>query len=101
MGDNLEYDGFVYHIETVEHRLQVSETGATTFQTLLAISSGIPATGVALPEIAVRQFESQFEDTIDASNLNMPKRTGKSTLQSKKGPVVHQTVPAGNSVEDD
>jgi hypothetical protein len=55
VGDNLEYDGFVFHIETVEHSLNVaSNSGFKQFSTSLAISNGVPASGPPLPEIAIR-----------------------------------------------
>jgi hypothetical protein len=56
VGDNLLYDGLVFHIEQVEHSLQVDGmTGRKSFSTNLAISNGVPAAGPVLPEIVNRR----------------------------------------------
>jgi hypothetical protein len=55
VGDNLLYDGLVFHIEQVEHSLRVDGmTGRKNFSTNLAISNGVPASGPVLPEIVNR-----------------------------------------------
>lgn len=55
VGDNLEYDGFVYHIEMVEHSLNIDGmTGRKSYSTNLAISNGVPAKGPPLPGIVTR-----------------------------------------------
>jgi hypothetical protein len=40
-GDNLEYDGTVYHIERVIHRGYISPNGQKQFNTVLGLSNGI------------------------------------------------------------
>lgn len=40
VGDNLEFDGNIYHIESVSHAMQVSPTGRKQFRTTLALSFG-------------------------------------------------------------
>ena len=109
VGDNLEYDGFVYHIESLEHRLQVNPaSGHKSFSTHLAISYGVPASGPVLPELAIRQFESQVTDAIDAANLTprpsneirLTRRSGTSKLTGTTAPVMHSVVPASNVEED-
>lgn len=42
-GDNLEWDGVVYHIESVNHSCGISPTGQKNFTTTLALSHGISA----------------------------------------------------------
>jgi hypothetical protein len=43
VGDNLEFDGTVYHIEGVNHAFQVNPNGIKTFQTTISVSYGIDA----------------------------------------------------------
>lgn len=40
-GDNFEWDGVVYHIETVSHSFTISEDGKKRFSTYLALSRGV------------------------------------------------------------
>lgn len=42
VGDNLEYDGVVYHIEQVSHRAEIEVgTGRKTFRTSISVSQGL------------------------------------------------------------
>jgi hypothetical protein len=43
VGDNLEFDGIVYHIETISHVMNISENGIKSFRTNLSLSSGVDA----------------------------------------------------------
>src|SRR5579859_1785431 len=40
-GDNLEFDGVVYHIEGVQHSASISEDGVRTARTTLSLSNGM------------------------------------------------------------
>jgi hypothetical protein len=40
-GDNLEHDGVVFHIESVNHSFQMAANGTKTFSTSLALSHGV------------------------------------------------------------
>jgi len=56
VGDNLEYDGNVYHIEEVVHTCSMNTvTGDKTFRTVLKLSSGVSVvdtrSGLAYPEM--------------------------------------------------
>ncbi len=42
VGDNLEYDGIIYHIEQITHRAEKNpESGRKTFRTMISLSQGI------------------------------------------------------------
>ncbi len=72
VGDNLEYDNIVYHIESVEHRLVVNpSTGVKSFSTNLTLSHGIPAewNGPLFPEITVRKFLTQTKGGTPISTI--------------------------------
>jgi hypothetical protein len=116
-GDNLEYDGFVYHIEGIEHKVQINPmTGQKSFSTSMAISNGLPASGSALPEIAIRAFEESDESRSKLISFTngRGRESGKvfTTIQEaeyktrfKRGlfdpePVVHTVVPSANVEED-
>ena len=43
VGDNLEYNGVVYHIENVSHQCEITPAGKKRFSTMLALSHGILA----------------------------------------------------------
>jgi hypothetical protein len=40
-GDNLEYEGLVFHIETVSHQGRIQPDGSRIFQTILQVSHGV------------------------------------------------------------
>jgi hypothetical protein len=59
VGDNLEYDNLVFHIEQVTHSLNVDgNSGRKSFSTTLAISNGVPVTDAVLPGIVNRNVLS-------------------------------------------
>lgn len=41
VGDNLEFDGNVYHIESVSHTLQIQPNGTKAFRTSINVSHGV------------------------------------------------------------
>lgn len=41
VGDNVEFDGIVYHIESITHTCGITGNGQRTFRTQLALSSGV------------------------------------------------------------
>lgn len=41
VGDNLEFDGVVYHIENINHSFQVNKNGVKMFRTTISVSYGI------------------------------------------------------------
>lgn len=69
VGDNLEYDGNVFHIEEIVHTCNInSATGTKTFRTSLKLSSGVSVvdtrSGLAYPEMvhtsAYKNRESNY-----------------------------------------
>jgi len=44
-GDNLEWDGVVYHIESVTHNCSISPEGAKNFTTTMSLTNGMRADG--------------------------------------------------------
>jgi hypothetical protein len=45
IGDNLEYDGIVFQIESIQHSYTCSERGEKSFSTVLALSNGVLTNG--------------------------------------------------------
>jgi hypothetical protein len=41
VGDNLEFDGIIYHIESITHSMQINKNGMKVFRTNLAVSYGV------------------------------------------------------------
>jgi hypothetical protein len=41
VGDNLEFDNIIYHIEGIVHRCAISDNGVKMFRTILTLSNGI------------------------------------------------------------
>lgn len=42
-GDNIEYDGIIYHIDAYQHSCRIASTGQKMFKTQLTLSHGVPA----------------------------------------------------------
>lgn len=64
VGDNLEYDGSVYHIEEVVHTCGIAaQSGIKSFRTILKLSSGVSIadnkSGLAYPEMT---YPGGYED---------------------------------------
>jgi hypothetical protein len=74
-GDNLEYSGVVYHIESVSHLCSISPDGQKAFQTTLSISHGVVADqdGSTLPTHikmypGIENLESDINPSITVDN---------------------------------
>lgn len=70
VGDNLEYDGVVYHIEEITHTCSITvQTGLKQFRTTLKLSNGVSvagdASGLAYPEMT---HTSAYNDRLDSFN---------------------------------
>lgn len=78
-GDNIEYDGIVYHIEGVQHSCRISEN-QKTFRTQLTLSHGVPAKDSFDAQAQMKQFvgvSSSFANSQTTSppsyvNHNLP-----------------------------
>jgi hypothetical protein len=87
VGDNLEYDGMLYHIETVTHTLNVNPmSGIKSFNTQLALSSGVPASGPVLPEIAIRTVTTLLTGENQDGPTFSTTVTGTQTIKHKDSP---------------
>lgn len=67
VGDNLEYDGNVYHIEEVNHMCSVSpDNGVTMFRTVVRLSHGVDARdSKSGPTYAEMQHTVAYQDRKD------------------------------------
>lgn len=77
VGDNLEYDGNVYHIEEVNHVCSInSEQGTKMFRTILKLSHGVSIsdtrTGVAYPEMLHTSGYQDRKDNFNNGNQSLP-----------------------------
>lgn len=77
VGDNLEYDGTVYHIEEVNHTCSISsESGVKIFRTILRISHGVSIsdtrTGVAYPEMLHTSGYQDRKANYNTGNQSLP-----------------------------
>jgi hypothetical protein len=66
VGDNLEFDGIVFHIEEVTHSCAISN-GAKTFRTTVRLSNGVSVstsnTGIEYPEMEdTTGYNDRFDD---------------------------------------
>ena len=52
IGDNVEWDGNIYHIEAISHNCQISPSGPKRFTTTLSLTNGV----------TLKDFESQRTD---------------------------------------
>jgi hypothetical protein len=75
-GDNLEWDGVVFHIESVSHTCSISQDGRKTFSTNISVSHGLAAQPTAgdlgiyagLSSTSLRDLEPGL--TVEGDNLN-------------------------------
>lgn len=86
VGDNLEFDGTVFHIESISHQCQVMQGGEKAFTTNLAISYGIRSESA---EVNAELFT--FENEIrPATENSQPIRTQLKSIGA--GPQVGQNA---------
>jgi hypothetical protein len=75
VGDNLEYDGNVYHIEEVNHVASINpESGEKTFRTVLRISHGvsISSNSVAYAEMIHTNAYQDRKANFNTGNQSLP-----------------------------
>lgn len=77
IGDNLEYDGVVYHIEDISHVCSVApSTGLKQFRTMLKLSNGVSvagdASGLAYPEMSHTNAYNDRLDSYTNGNTTLP-----------------------------
>lgn len=78
VGDNLELENTVYHIESVTHTMQVEATGRKSFDTTIKLSYGVDKREKAggydpiYPEMQYTDAESYRKDNYDSGYKTMP-----------------------------
>lgn len=77
VGDNLEFDGVVYHIEEISHMCTLSvSTGIKQFRTVFKLSNGVSiagdASGLAYPEMTHTSAYQDRKDSFNNGNQVLP-----------------------------
>jgi hypothetical protein len=57
-GDNCEFDGVVYHIESVTHSATMNQEGERSFMTTIQVTNGIRSDNDILPQDASQQYQN-------------------------------------------
>lgn len=63
VGDNLEYEGVVYHVEQIAHSLSVAPNGMKSFNTRLSLSNGVDAITGGPPELVHEPAEEDSSNS--------------------------------------
>jgi hypothetical protein len=58
-GDNIEMDGIVYHIESIDHMCQIFPSGNKKFMTQLSLSNGTGDVALQSAESAVKNYPAE------------------------------------------
>lgn len=107
VGDNLEFDNAVYHIEAVSHTMSVSPNGMKQFRTILTLSFGTSLDSTRLKPIypqmehadatSERKRDQEFEQILPgvSDTQDIPYSEGKSR---EKGELV-KDVPSKSFTE--
>ena len=61
IGDNMEFDGVIYHIEQLTHTITIAPNGVKAFDTNIVVSNGVSAFSGLPPEIAPLKDEPEPE----------------------------------------
>lgn len=97
IGDNIEFDGVVYHIETITHSAMLSENGQKTFNTTLSLTHGINAN----PNEASDESIYAYTGALDSKNNNYdPKVTNNSTIERDEHELRGVSTPLNEFNED-
>lgn len=88
VGDNLEFDGVVYHIEEVAHSCSYSATGTRMFRTKLSLSSGLSKDsseqGTRYAEMTYSQANAARQNDFD-NNRIMPGNSEAQAVVDREG----------------
>jgi hypothetical protein len=91
VGDNLEFDDVVYHIEEVTHVCSINpQNGVKTFRTNLKLSNGISvsttSSGIEYPEM---QFTNAYHDRLNDYNNDqiLPGISEEQDIQGRHGNI--------------
>ncbi len=102
VGDNLEFDTVVYHIEEVTHNCSINpQTGIKIFRTNLKLSNGISVsdtkTGI---EYAEMRYTNAYNDRVNdyANDQHMPGISEEQDIVGRKG-VIQPTSKTVNQAD--
>jgi hypothetical protein len=96
VGDNLEFDGVVYHIEALDHEVVLDRDGRRSWSTTITVSNGMPADqdGVdAFPRYP--GFAARAEDDEDGGADDDPASAPDNSIHRDLDPG-----PGGASIKD-
>jgi len=68
-GDNLEFDGVVYHIEGVVHQCAIDANGNRTFQTQLSLSNGMRTAPETVADVSASNTEAAIYPGVAQDDL--------------------------------
>ena len=107
VGDNLEYNDVVYHIENVSHQCEIAPTGKKRFSTMLALSHGILTNpkleNTGIPQSAAVELPVHNDAAMYYSIRGIPSTGGTSitdgapTITSELANGDSSTPPPGTS----
>lgn len=88
VGDNLEYDGAVYHIEEITHSCSIAaQSGIKIFRTILKLSHGVsistPTTGLAYPEMVHTRGYQDRDDDYEYGDQLLPGVSEEQDIRSR------------------
>jgi hypothetical protein len=93
VGDNLEYNGVVYHIENVSHTCEIGALGKKRFSTILAVSHGILA-----DTSAQKSLSAGFEtDAVTTTNSDVQMYFSVRNVTGTGGTSIADGAPAVTS----
>lgn len=85
-GDNLEYEGIVFHITAVSHTTTIAPNGVKTFDTVVQVENGILAESLENKNQVPRYTRDigKLRDTVN-DRLNLPGKTDVQATGARKG----------------
>lgn len=88
VGDNLEYEGFLFHIESINHHCQTSGNGRKSFRTTIQLSNGLDSksSDIVKPYSEMDHLEmDSYEQKFKRPNENESLLPGISDSQDRPG----------------
>lgn len=86
-GDNIEFQGIVFHIVGVSHQGSISSNGLKSFTTTLQIENGMVASALESPEMNKALYPKSFGESRDSVNriFNLKGKTDIQNTGERKG----------------
>ncbi len=94
MGDNLEWDDVIYHIEGIQHSGHIDQAGRKTFDTVLSLSNGVRSCPLAL---ASRALPCSTRSMKDGCSLREDIACASRTLADARRPTELKLVHGGST----